>query len=661
MYPQTQIVFRQYRFDAFELDTHTGILRQGGTTIPLQDIPFRFLVALLEHPGEIVSHGDLRIAIWPGDVNLDFDGALRTAVHKVRQALGDLSKTPHFIETSPGRGFRFIGEVKIEPSGSDALIPLEFNLPDKAKRGFPIWTTAAILVGLGTISLLINGWLSENRSLKTNPAHVPTVVALPSKVFGRPDSAFLTDAVPDTLSTMLGQMEGLDTKLPPTSAQVDKIQGDFHKIAKAYGADFLILTTVTAEGDRLLLNVKLAEAATQKVRWASQYDARRDNYNGLLRDAAQAIAAIMKPGVIARATRGQPTFSSYVELALREGAYFQRQYESSKDQHDFDLALAAFRKAQSLEPSSALLAAEIAGAFHEQHFAQKDPKAQAEAERWVVRALELDPRCGRAWAVRSMIEINRPRLDQAAAVEFIMKAARFAPNDARTVINLGAIVPTASFQAATGSRAVQLDPLNPLGYCWTAMCLACTGRPGEGVPIVEKAIRMEATPGFHTWLKFYCLFHAGRFGEAKLAYTESSWPFVSRLMRFIMDGDSEGGKGLAKKIIRKWRQKEVGSIDWVNRTTFYSPLLIRLGMKEEALWVLDKSTESQLPPSYDWLLMDPDMQLLKGDPRYAKALAASRKYALLFLKHADQAKARGEYPKQLEEPLSELRALLARS
>lgn len=660
MYPQTQMVFRRYRFDAFEVDTRTGVLRQGGTTISLQDIPFRFLVALLEHPGELRSRDELRNEIWPGGVNLDFEGALRTAAHKVRQALGDLFKDPHFIETIPGRGFRFIGVVAVEPVETDALTPVEFNAPGRAKRRFPVWTTTAILAGLGAI-LLLDGRLSESRGLRSNSAHVPTVVALPSKVFGRADSTFLTDAVPDTLSTMLGQMEGLDTKLPPTSAQVDQIQGDIHKIAEAYGADFLILTTVTAEGDRLLLNVKLAEAATQKVRWASQYDARRDNYNGLLHDAAQAVAAIMKPGAFARATGGQPAFSSFVELALREGAYFQRQYESSKDPHDFDLALAAFRKAQSLEPSSALVAAEIAGTFNEQYFAGKDPKAQAEAERWVTRALELDPRCGRAWAVRSWIEINRPKLDQAATVEYILKAVHYAPNDARTLINLGAMVPTSSFQATTGLQAMELDPLNTLGYSWAALCLASTGRAGEGVPIIERAIHIEPRQGFHTWLKYYCLFHAGRFDEARKAYSEAAWSSVSKLMRFIMDGNLEGGRTLAKDLLTKWRQEDIGSIHWVNRASFYCPLLVRLGMKEDALWVLEKSTESQFPPSYDWLLMDPDMQKLAGDRRYAKALAASRKYALLFLKHADQAQARGEYPKQLEQPLNELRALLARS
>jgi DNA-binding winged helix-turn-helix (wHTH) protein/tetratricopeptide (TPR) repeat protein len=351
MYSQTQTTFRRYRFDSFEVDSRTGVLRQDGSTVPLQDIPFRFLAALLEHPGELRSRDELRVEIWPAGMNLDFEGALRTAAHKVRQALGDSSQLPRYIETIPGRGFRFVGQVAVESGEPEPpQAPVEARSPGRSRNRFPVWTTTALLAGLGAVALL-NGRPWAGRTGRHLPALAPCVVALPTKVLGAPDSAFLTDAVPDTLSTLLAKEEGLDTKVPPTSSQVEKIHGDVAKIAEAYRADFLILTTVTTERDHLLLNVKLAEASTQKVRWASQYEATRDNYNGLLCDAAQALTAVMKPGAAV-----PPASDSIVELALREGRHFQRQFESSRDSHDFDLALAAFRKAQSLDSSNMLAA-----------------------------------------------------------------------------------------------------------------------------------------------------------------------------------------------------------------------------------------------------------------------------------------------------------------
>ncbi len=656
MYPQTQMVSRRYRFDAFEVDTRIGLLRQDGAAVPLQDIPFRFLVALLEHPGELRSRDELRNDIWPADVNLDFEGALRTAVHKVRQALGDSSQLPRYIETLPGRGFRFLGEVVAEfPDHSPTAHGTQ--VPFRPRKRLPVWTAAAMLAGMGAL-LLLRGNSTRGFPPQDHPVHLPSVVALPTTVYGGADSAFFADAIPDTLSTLLGNSEGLETKVPPTSVQVERIRGDVAKIAEAYRADFLIHTAVTVEPERLLLNVKLAEASTRKVRWASQYEAARDNYNGLLRDAAQAISAVLDPGAGHKRGGGQPVFSSPVELALREGRYFQRKYQSSKNPHDFDLALAAFRKAQSLDPSSALLVAEIAHLFEQQHFHTQDPKAWGEAEQWVARALALDPRCGRAWGVRSWIETSRPKVDPAAVVEFALKAARFSPRDSKTYITLACVAPTAAYGAAAGLLGAELNPLDPDGYSVAAFQLPLIGKAEEGLRIIERANRLDIPEGFHTWIRYFCYFHAGRFEEAKPAYTEVEWPGASRLMRSLMGGEASVGKEMAMSIRAKWRTARSGPMDWTNRLIFYGPLLVRLGLNEDALWLLERCTEANSPPPYDFLLVDPDMQKIKGDRRYSKALAASRKYALLFLKQADAARAQGEYPKQLERPLAELRALL---
>ena len=105
-----------YRFGPFEADTLTGELRLNGDRVPFQDVPFRFLVALLERPGEMVSRDQLRQELWPADLNLDFVRALDSAVFKVRQALGDSARNPLYLETLPGKGYRFLGEVSIHPS-----------------------------------------------------------------------------------------------------------------------------------------------------------------------------------------------------------------------------------------------------------------------------------------------------------------------------------------------------------------------------------------------------------------------------------------------------------------------------------------------------------------------------------------------------------------
>jgi len=65
-----------------------------------------------------------------------------------------------------------------------------------------------------------------------------------------------------------------------------------------------------------------------------------------------------------------------------------------------------------------------------------------------------------------------------------------------------------------------------------------------------------------------------------------------------------------------------------------------------------------MPPSYDWLLTDPDVQRLRGDPRFERVLAGSREAALLLLRVFDQARARGELPEFFEKPLEDFKELV---
>ncbi len=47
------------RIGVFEVNLASGELRKGGVKIKVQDLPFRFLVVLLERPGEVVIPGYL--------------------------------------------------------------------------------------------------------------------------------------------------------------------------------------------------------------------------------------------------------------------------------------------------------------------------------------------------------------------------------------------------------------------------------------------------------------------------------------------------------------------------------------------------------------------------------------------------------------------------
>ena len=100
---------RIVRFGTFEADFESGELRKGGVKIRLQEQPFKMLKALLEKPGRVVTREELQERLWPDDTYVDFEDGLSTAARKIRQALGDSARNPRYIETLPGRGYRFLG------------------------------------------------------------------------------------------------------------------------------------------------------------------------------------------------------------------------------------------------------------------------------------------------------------------------------------------------------------------------------------------------------------------------------------------------------------------------------------------------------------------------------------------------------------------------
>jgi DNA-binding winged helix-turn-helix (wHTH) protein len=126
-----------WRFGAFELQGRTAELRKNGVVIHLQEQPSRLLVYLLEHAGQIVTRDDLRIHLWPVDTFVDFDHALNTAVMKLREALGDSSEKPLYIQTIPRRGYRFVAPVSLMPSGNSSAPEVRTAAPEQVDPPAP--------------------------------------------------------------------------------------------------------------------------------------------------------------------------------------------------------------------------------------------------------------------------------------------------------------------------------------------------------------------------------------------------------------------------------------------------------------------------------------------------------------------------------------------
>jgi len=136
----------RYQFGPFDLDTDAGELRKHGIRIRIQKQPFQVLRTLLDRSGTVVSREDLRQAIWARDTFVDFEHGLNAAVNKVRQALGDSSDRAHYVETIPGKGYRFIAPAQKQSTAEVASGPAAAT--GIAKRWKVIVPAAATLLAV---------------------------------------------------------------------------------------------------------------------------------------------------------------------------------------------------------------------------------------------------------------------------------------------------------------------------------------------------------------------------------------------------------------------------------------------------------------------------------------------------------------------------------
>jgi len=157
------------RFGLFEADLGSGELRKRGRRVPLQDQPFQVLALLLRRPGEIVTREQLQQALWPVDTFVEFEHGVNTAIKKLRQALGDSADNPHFIETLPRKGYRFIAPVAGMESEAPAPTPVPAPVLPVRRRWAWVLAPIALVVIAGAASV----WLLNR------PGEAPAVAPVP--------------------------------------------------------------------------------------------------------------------------------------------------------------------------------------------------------------------------------------------------------------------------------------------------------------------------------------------------------------------------------------------------------------------------------------------------------------------------------------------------
>jgi hypothetical protein len=106
------------------------------------------LIFLVSRREQLVSRQEIVSKLWGSDLFVDTEPNINNIVRKIRAALGDDSAKPRFLETVIGKGYRFVGPVRVldahYPQSHFGLGVGRAAVPEKG-RGWNERTSLAVL------------------------------------------------------------------------------------------------------------------------------------------------------------------------------------------------------------------------------------------------------------------------------------------------------------------------------------------------------------------------------------------------------------------------------------------------------------------------------------------------------------------------------------
>src|SRR5688572_27562226 len=106
---------RFYSFGEFRVDSVERLLFKGDGEVALTPKAFDTLLVLLENSSHVLTKRELMQKVWPD--SFVEENNLAQNISTLRKVLGE-----HYIQTIPKRGYRFVGQVSVNPDETETVV-----------------------------------------------------------------------------------------------------------------------------------------------------------------------------------------------------------------------------------------------------------------------------------------------------------------------------------------------------------------------------------------------------------------------------------------------------------------------------------------------------------------------------------------------------------
>ncbi len=104
-------------FDDFDIDAERRLLLKRGEAVALNSKTFDLLLYLIENHGQILSKNELLDKVWEGQ--FVEENNLSVQISALRKIFGEKKNEQKFIVTIPGKGYKFVADVRLPFESSE--------------------------------------------------------------------------------------------------------------------------------------------------------------------------------------------------------------------------------------------------------------------------------------------------------------------------------------------------------------------------------------------------------------------------------------------------------------------------------------------------------------------------------------------------------------
>ena len=616
--------------------------RRSGAAVPLTPRLFDTLLYLVQHSGGVLDKERLMEAVWPDSIVEENN--LSQNISSLRRILGETPGAHRYIVTVPGRGYRFVAEVRapqeaIEPqneSKTAGLTPAASkDAPSTVLRDshppYPavrrnLWLLLLpilAVLALGSVGLFF--WRSEPpksaHSLggpATFAISEKSIAVLPfENLSGNPENAYFADGIKDEILTRLSKIAALKVISRTSTQKFKSAPENVHEIARQLGVANILEGSVQKSGETVRVTVQLIHAQSDTHLWAETYDRKLTDMFQVESEVAQRIATALEAtlsGAEKRALEAKPTANVEAHQAYLKGRYFW----NKRTTEGYQKAGEYFRQAIAIDPNYAPAYAGLSDAYQFEAFnAVTRTDLHAKARVAAQKAIALDETLAEPHASLGLLAMNYD-WDWATAEREFGRAIELNPNYAT------AHHWYAEYLAAVGQldktlvgikRARELDPLSLIINTDTGKVLYYARRYDDAIKQLRETLRMDPDfPQANVWLGSVCA-TTGLYGEAIAAFkkvSDNSWALG--WLGYVYG--ISGRRDETEKILGELKQIETERpIDPHILVCLY----LGLGDKDQAFAALEKDYETR-SVGMTSLKVNPWYDSLRSDPRFADLL-----------------------------------------